>query len=150
VPGIRGVQLDFDLIRERRWARLEGARTDLIEARPGDEITIETVLRPYRGEVVLQQIPIHIPTSTSKGPLRILVSDGETLDRVRRTSPLLGRKMDLASTIALLNNSSVNNRCYVSLLEAESRGDGRRQSHCPLCRSRSMNVNGQYAVALRK
>ena len=67
VPGIRGVQLDFDLVRERRWARLEGARTDLIEARPGDEITIETVLRPYRGEVILQQIPIHIPTSTSQG-----------------------------------------------------------------------------------
>ena len=119
VPGILGVQLDFDLIRERRWARLEGARTDLIEARPGDEITIETVLRPYRGEVLLLQIPIHIPTSTSKGPLRILVSDGETLDRVRRTSPLLGRKMDLASTIALLNKQHVNNRVYVSLLEAD-------------------------------
>jgi SpoIVB peptidase S55 len=119
VPGIRGVQLDFDLIRERRWARLEGARTDLIEARPGDDITIETVLRPYRGEVVLQQIPIHIPTSTSKGPLRILVSDGDTLDRIRRTSPLLGRKMDLASTIALLNKQHVNNRVYVSLLEAD-------------------------------
>ena len=118
-PGIRGVQLDFDLLRERRWARLEGARTDLIEARPGDEITIETVLRPYRGEVVLQQIPIHIPTSTSKGPLRILVSDGDTLDRIRRTSPLLGRKMDLASTIALLNKQHVNNRVYVSLLEAD-------------------------------
>ena len=119
VPGIRGVQLDFDLVRERRWARLEGARTDLIEARPGDEITIETVLRPYRGEVILQQIPIHIPTSTSKGPLRILVSDGETLDRVRHASPLLGRKMDLASTIALLNKQHVNNRVYVSLLEAD-------------------------------
>jgi hypothetical protein len=119
IPGIRGVQLDFDLIRERRWARLEGARTDLIEARPGDEITIETVLRPYRGEVVLQQIPIHIPTSTSKGPLRILVSDGDTLDRIRRTSPQMGRKMDLASTIALLNKQHVNNRVYVSLLEAD-------------------------------
>ena len=119
VPGIRGVQLDFDLVRERRWARLEGARTDLIEARPGAEITIETVLRPYRGEVILHQIPIHIPTSTSKGPLRILVSDGETLDRVRHASPLLGRKMDLASTIALLNKQHVNNRVYVSLLEAD-------------------------------
>src|SRR6478672_5726810 len=119
VPGVRGVELDFDLVRERRWARLEGARTDLIEARPGDEITIEAVLRPYRGEVVLQQIPIHIPTSASKGPLRILVSDGETLDRVRRGNPLLGRKMDLASTIALLNKQHVNNRVYVSLLEAD-------------------------------
>jgi hypothetical protein len=119
VPGIRGVQLDFDLIRERRWARLEGARTDVIEARPGDEITIETVLRPYRGEVLLQQIPIHVPTSTSKGPLRILVSDGDTLDRIRRATPQMGRKMDLASTIALLNKQHVNNRVYVSLLEAD-------------------------------
>ncbi len=119
VPGIRGVKLDFDLVRERRWARLEGARTDLIEARPGDEITIETVLRPYRGEVMLQQIPIHIPTSTSRGPLRILVSDGETLDRLRHGNPQLGRKMDLASTIALLNKQHVNNRVYVSLLEAD-------------------------------
>jgi len=119
VPGVRGVQLDFDLVRERRWARLEGARTDLIEARPGDNITIETVLRPYRGDVIVHQIPIHIPTSTSKGPLRILVSDGETLDRVRRGGPQLGRKMDLASTIALLNKQHVNNRVYVSLLEAD-------------------------------
>ncbi len=118
-PGIRGVQLDFDLIRERRWARLEGARTDLIEARPGDEITIETVLRPYRGEVIVHQIPIHIPTSTSKGPLRILVSDGDTLDRIHRGGAQLGRKMDLASTIALLNRQHVNNRVYVSLLEAD-------------------------------
>ncbi len=98
---------------------LEGARTDVTEARPGDEITIETVLRPYRGELILQQIPIHIPTSTSKGPLRILVSDGETLDRVRRAMPALGRKMDLASTIAMLNKQHVNNRVYVSLLEAD-------------------------------
>ena len=119
VPGVRGVKLDFDLVRERRWARLEGARTDLIEARPGDNITIETVLRPYRGDVIVHQIPIHIPTSTSKGPLRILVSDGETLDRVRRGGPQLGRKMDLASTIALLNKQHVNNRVYVSLLEAD-------------------------------
>jgi hypothetical protein len=118
-PGIRGVQLDFDLVRERRWARLEGARTDVTEARPGDEITIETLLRPYRGELMVQQIPIHIPTSTSKGALRILVSDGETLDRLRRAGPALARKLDLASTIALLNKQHVNNRVYVSLLEAD-------------------------------
>src|SRR6266571_2149191 len=36
VPDIRGVQLDFDLERDRRAARLESARTDVTEARPGD------------------------------------------------------------------------------------------------------------------
>ena len=118
-PAVTGVKLDFDLVRERRWARLESARTDVSEVRPGDEIIVETVLAPYRGERVVRQIPVKIPTSASKGTLRILVSDGETLDRVGRTNPAFGRKLDLASTIALLNKEHANNRLYVSLLEAD-------------------------------
>ena len=119
VPSVKGVKLDFDLVKERRQARLESARTDLTEARPGDEITVETVLAPYRGERVVKQIQIKIPTSASKGALRILVSDGDTLDRMRRGMPMMARKLDLASTIALLNKEHSNNRVYVSLLEAD-------------------------------
>jgi hypothetical protein len=118
-PKIKGVQLDFDLVKESKWARLENVRTDLTEARPGDEITVEAVLRPYRGERIVRQIKLHVPTSTSKGPLRILVSDGDTLDRFRHTVPMVGRKLDLSSTIALLNKEHSNNRLYVSLLEAD-------------------------------
>jgi SpoIVB peptidase S55 len=118
-PAIAGVKLDFDLVRERRWARLESARTDVTEARPGEEIMLETVLAPYRGERIIQQIPVKIPTSASKGTLRILVSDGETLDRVGHGTAAFGRKLDLASTIALLNKEHSNNRVYVSLLEAD-------------------------------
>ena len=118
-PDIRSVQLDFDLLNERRWARLESARTDVTEARPGSDITIEALLRPYRGDPVIRQIPVHIPTSISRGTLRILVSDGETLDRLRHSSPMFESKLDLASTIAVLNKEHVNNRVYVSLLEAD-------------------------------
>jgi hypothetical protein len=118
-PAIAGVNLDFDLVRERRWARLESARADVTEARPGDDIMIETVLAPYRGERIVRQIPVKIPTSASKGTLRILVSDGDTLDRIGHGSPAFGRKLDLASTIALLNKEHSNNRVYVSLLEAD-------------------------------
>jgi hypothetical protein len=118
MPEIRGVQLDFDIVHERRWARLESARTDITEARPGDDIVIEALLRPYRGEAILQHIPIHVPTSASKGPLRILVSDGDTLDHLRHGSSVMAHKLDLASTIAFLNKEHVNNRVYVSLLEA--------------------------------
>src|SRR5215469_4329420 len=118
-PAVNSVKLDFDLVRERRWARLESARTDVSEARPGDEIMVETVLAPYRGERVVRQIPVKIPTSASKGNLHILVSDGDTLDRVNHMNPAFGRKLDLASTIALLNKEHANNRLYVSLLEAD-------------------------------
>ena len=118
-PHINGVQLDVDLVRERRFARLENVHTDVTEARPGDEITVEAVLRPYRGERIVRQVKVHVPTSTSKGPLRILVSDGETLDRFRRNTAVLTRKLDLSSTIALLNKEHYNNNLYVSLLEAD-------------------------------
>jgi hypothetical protein len=118
-PAVDSVKLEFELVRERRWARLESARADVTEARPGDEITIETVLAPYRGERRVHQIPVKIPPSASKGTLRILVSDGETLDRMGRGTPAFGRKLDLASTIALLNKEHSNNRVYVSLLEAD-------------------------------
>ena len=117
-PGITGVDLEFDLTRERRWVRLESVRTDVTEARPGDDIVLESVLRPYRGDRLVRQIPIKVPTSTPKGTLRILVSDGDTLDRMRRVAPALSRKMDLASTIAMLNKDHSNTRLYVSLLEA--------------------------------
>src|SRR6476660_2330952 len=117
-PTVSGVTLEFDLERERRAAVLESARTDVTEARPGDEITIEAVLRPYRGDRIVRRIPVKIPTSTPKGTLRIVVSDGMTLDRMRGIAGNFGRKLDLASTIALLNKDHANDKLYVSLMEA--------------------------------
>jgi hypothetical protein len=117
-PKIEGVELNFELVPDRRTARLETARTDVTEARPGDEITIETLLKPYRGESLVREIPVKIPTSTPKGTLRILISDGETLDKMHRVSKEMSRRLDLGSTIALLNKEHSNSQVYISLLEA--------------------------------
>jgi hypothetical protein len=117
-PKIEGVELNFDLIPDRRSARLESARTDVTEARPGDEITIEALLRPYRGESILRQIAVKIPTSAPRGTLHILVSDGDTLDKMHHLSAPMTRHLDLGSTIALLNKEHSNSDVYVSLLEA--------------------------------
>ena len=128
-PDVRGVQLDFDLVRERRWARLETARTDVTEARPGDEITIETVLRPYRGDSIMQQIPIHIPTSTSKGPLRILVSDGDTLDRMRRGSSHARPQARPGLHHRLAQQATRQQPGVRITARGRSRSHGRRQGH---------------------
>jgi hypothetical protein len=118
-PDIKGLDLDFEVTNERRWARLESARTDLSEARPGDEITVEILLRPYRGEAVIEHVPVRIPLSVSKGStLHILVSDGEMLDRLSH-GPSSVQKLDLASTIGVLNKQHVNNRMYVSVLDED-------------------------------
>ncbi len=118
-PDIKGLQLDFEVTNERRWARLESARTDVSEARPGDEVMVEVLLRPYRGDAVIEHIPVRIPTSASKGStLHVLVSDGDMLDRLRR-GPSTAQKLDLASTIGVLNKQHVNNRVYVSVLDQD-------------------------------
>jgi hypothetical protein len=49
--------------------------------------------------------------------LRILVSDGDTLDRVQRITAMFSKRLDLGSTIATLNKEHANHRLYVSLLE---------------------------------
>ncbi len=118
-PDIKGLQLDFEVTNERRWARLESARTDVSEARPGDAITIEVLLRPYRGEAVIEHVPVRIPSSASKGTLHILVSDGDMLDRLRRGGSSTSQKFDLASTIGILNKQHVNNRVYVSVMDED-------------------------------
>ncbi|MCU1286581.1 MAG: hypothetical protein JWO13_2931 [Acidobacteriales bacterium] len=117
-PDIKGVQIDLDLIRERRWARIEAARTDMTEARPGDQIMVEVVLRPFRGERIVKQIPVRIPTTTPKGNVRILISDGDTLDKSRRSPGQFARKLDLNATIASLNKERTNDRLYVSVLQS--------------------------------
>jgi hypothetical protein len=116
-PKVGGVKLEFDLVPDRRTARLETARTDVTEARPGDEIVVEAVLRPYRGDRIVRHIPIKIPTSAPQGMLRILVSDSDGLDRTRRMYSTFSRRLDLGSTIAMLNKEHANNRLYVSILE---------------------------------
>ena len=118
-PDVKGLQLDFEVTNERRWARLENARTDVSEARPGDEVTVEVLLRPYRGDAIIEHVPIRIPTSASKGStLHVLVSDGDMLDRMRHGSSG-AQRLDLASTIGLLNKQHVNNRVYVSVLDQD-------------------------------
>jgi hypothetical protein len=117
-PDIKGLQLDFEVTNERRSARLESARTDVSEGRPGDEVMVEVLLRPYRGDAIIEHVPVRIPTSASKGStLHILVSDGDMLDRLRHSPP--GQRLDLASTIGVLNKQHVNNRVYVSVLEQD-------------------------------
>ena len=117
-PDIKSVQVEFDQVSDRRTARLETARTDVTEARPGDEIMVEAVLRPYRGEPLVRRIPVRIPTSTPRGVLRVLVSDGDTVDRMHGLSAAaVAPRLDLASTIALLNKQHANNQLYVSMLE---------------------------------
>ncbi len=56
-PAIAGVKLDFELVRERRWARLESARTDVTEARPGDKLRLKPCSLPTAASASCGRFP---------------------------------------------------------------------------------------------
>ena len=120
-PEVTGLRLKMEQIPERRTAVLEGARLGQTEARAGDTLDVEATLHPYQAEARVVRLKVKLPDSLTPGPLRIVVSDGATLDRLTTpsASPLgLGvqQPMALADVVAQMNRMHANDRIYVTLL----------------------------------
>ena len=115
---IKHVTLRVASIPERRLGAIEGAWSDKSEASPGEQVGIKVLVRPYRGAPFLTELPITIPAS-AHGPLRVLISDADTLNRMGHSFGLgpQSRLAGLEQLITLLNRERRNNRLYVTLLQ---------------------------------
>jgi hypothetical protein len=132
-PVVTGVRLKAEAIAERRTAALESARLGRMEARPGEEIEVEAMLHPYQAEPKLVRVQVKLPADLMPGPLRVLVSDGATVDRLT-TRPATDRAVGLADTVRELNGMRDNDRVYVTLLNHEAQAvlDGASLPGVPL------------------
>lgn len=115
-PLVTGLRLRMEAIAERRTATLESARLSKLEARPGDMVEIEATLHPYQSETRLVRVKIKLPADLTPGPMRVIVSDGSTLDRLT-TRPGWDHAVGLADTVVELNRQHANNGVYVTLLD---------------------------------
>ena len=127
-PEVTGLHLKMEQIPERRTAVLEGARLGQTEARAGDTLEVEATLHPYQAEARVVRLKVKLPDSLTPGPLRIVVSDGATLDRLTTpgASPLgLGvqQPMALADVVAQMNRMHANDRIYVTLLNHSAQAE---------------------------
>ena len=118
-PKIKKVELQVHSIPEKRWARIDGAWSEKTEVMAGDDVNIKVLLRPYRGAPFIKEVPIKIPAQAPRGPLRILVSDSDTLNRSSRlfTSDPQARLAGLEELILLNNRQQRNDSLYVTLLQ---------------------------------
>jgi hypothetical protein len=119
-PEVTGLRLRMEAIPERRTATLDSARLGRTEAHAGDTLEVEATLRPYQGEARVVRIPVRLPDSLQAGQIRIVVSDGATLDRLT-AMPATGlggqHPVALADAVAQLNLLHANDRVYVTLLD---------------------------------
>jgi len=154
-PVVTGLKLKMEGIPERRTAVLESARLNAIEARAGDTVDAEVTLRPYQAEPSVVRLKVKLPGSLGPGPLRVLMSDGATLDK------LLGSQgqgaVGLADAVKQMNRLHGNNRVYVTLLSREAQAvmEGETMPGMPLSMAnvlaplkdaQRMKLNGESAL----
>ncbi len=131
---IDSVEIEVKAIPKHLTAELESAQSTASIVHPGQTITIEATIRPWHGEVQNVRVPITLPAVLREGHVRILVSDGSTLDRLTQTPRLSGQNLDVAATIQQLNSLHDNDRLYVTLLEQSPQAvlDGRTLTSVPI------------------
>ena len=116
---INGVELALRGIPEHRWARIDNAWTEKAEVTGGETVAVKVLLRPYRGPAFVQTVPVKIPRDVSHGPLRIMVSDSDSLNRTTHlfTSDPQIRLAGIDEFIRLQNRYQRNDWLYVSILQ---------------------------------
>ena len=129
---IESVELHIDRVPERLGAQLESAEAERMSVHAGDRLRIVAMVRPWHGAVRSMPVDVLLPASLPAGSVRLLVSDGATLDRLAQGARS-ATSLDLAGTIAQLNSQHGNDRLYVTLLtgDAEAVVEGRVLASLP-------------------
>lgn len=133
--AIKNIDLNVQVIPRRLQVQLVSARLvsgDLVHA--GDTITIEATLRPWRQPERNVRIPIKLPARLNSGNMRILVSDGGTLDHTLNQPQLGAQPAGMEAVLAQARHEHPADQVYVSLLapEAQAGMDGRTLTNLPL------------------
>jgi hypothetical protein len=156
---IESVDLEVAAIPRRLTAEIESAQASKVVVHPGDAVTLHATIRPWHGDPRNVQIPVTLPANLPEGPLRLLVSDGSTLDRLLQPPQFNAQPLDISATIAQLNSIHPSDRLYVTLLapEAQAAVDGHTLSAIPLSMANvlaplkdnnGMALNGESATPM--
>jgi SpoIVB peptidase S55 len=156
---ISSVEVEVEAISKHLTAQLESAQSTAPIVHPGETITIEATIRPWRGEVQNVRIPVTLPAVLSEGQVRLLISDGSTLDRITQAPRFGASNLDVAGTIEQLNNLHENDRLYVTLLQPSPQAvlDGRTLATVPMSmanvleplrQNQKLTLSGESAVPM--
>jgi hypothetical protein len=116
-PVVTGLRLKVQAIPSRMTTVLESARLSRIEAHAGDEIEVEATLHPYQAEARMVRVKVKLPAELTPGTMRVVVSDGATVDRLTTRTAALQQQVGLADMVAAMNRMHANDRVYVTLLD---------------------------------
>jgi hypothetical protein len=156
---IESVDLEVAAIPRRLTAEIESAQVSKAEVHAGETVMMEATIRPWHGDPRNVRVPVTLPANLPVGPVRLLVSDGGTLDRLLQPPQFNAQPLDISATITQLNSIHSSDRLYVTLLapEAQAAVDGRTLTAIPMSMAnvlaplkdnKGMALNGESAVPM--
>ncbi len=118
MPDLKAVDVTIDLLPERRIAVIESAWISNPDVEPGQEVPVKVFLRPWRGERLERTIKVRVPDDFPAGQHRILLSDGDTLNRTQAFAGSTNRFIEIPEIASLINQERSNNKLYASLVQS--------------------------------
>jgi len=118
VPEVERISLRVESVPGRQSFAIDSAWLEKGEAAPGETLRVRVLLHPYRGAARVEETTVRVPDQIARGAtLRILVTDGDTLNRASRGFAFGGASgpSGLDQLIAVLNRERRNDRLYVGL-----------------------------------
>lgn len=100
-------------------AAIERVWLDDPRPRPGRTVPLKVLLRSYRGDDIIQTIPITIPAN-AHGNLALTVSDGARLNQTEQREARLPQPRSVPQLVRTLNRGRRNNTIYVKLLSSDN------------------------------
>ncbi len=154
---IRQIDLHVQAVPRRVLVTLE--RAHFVSgniAHAGDTVEVEATLRPWQQPERNVRIAFRLPARLAAGNLRLLVSDGATLDRTLLQPRLNAPPADLATVLAEARDQHPADHIYVSLLAPEAQGELEGQTLTglplsmanalePLRNTQNASLNGESA-----
>lgn len=122
--AVREINLHVQAVPRRVQITLQQAHlvsSDI--AHPGDTVMVEATLRPWQQPERNVRIAVKLPARLAEGNVRLLVSDGATLDRTLNQPRLNAPPPDLVTVLSQARDQHPADRIYVSLLAPETQGE---------------------------
>jgi hypothetical protein len=116
---ISTVDLEIASSERLRMATIERVWIDAADVRRGATVPLKILLKTWRGEDLVQTVPVEIPRSAD-GPLTLIVADGARLTQYEQS---VGRVFSTPGSVdqmvKVLNQARRSNRLYVRLVSRD-------------------------------
>ena len=116
-PQVESVEVNIDLLPERRTASIEQLWIENRRVRPGDMISGRVVLQPYRGPRFERHFSLQLPPGAAPGRLTLHASDISAFNQRSQLAVQRSASMNLTDALDLLNQERSNDQVYLSLVD---------------------------------